>query len=518
MYVFLPYMVYFVELNGEILEALNKASIIITDKIFLEGKELIPISILDNMCKINLKNKFCSIDLQYLWFFVDKKYVYRKFSTGWKKYRVSFSSIYIDNSNEIKNIINRAYNLSPNPKTKSFSLLCKKDYVSIRDYITGKNKISLTAFLKSCQLLGFDPWNKLEGVRLYSGSSRRDNFIVFNNNLNAELYYLLNWIKLEGNLCLDRPSISISQHKSESLCFYNLINCFHNIFKISKDSIKLQNFSTRPNISALVISSAPLRQVLCLRYGIALGYKSREVLPNESRSFDREDCLKALSSEMETEGSFSKHRKEKLIYCDVSFSSYRKQYTLFVFNELKNLGYASTFIVSERNRNGMAETEYRVSFWRSRDIQKFAFEILPYFFHIKKTNNLLDVLRQVNYLKIIRVDCTDNVKNLIRKAKDKCGDFRNLTKKLNEEGLIISQKGVGAWIYQSNKVSVFAILKMASLIEKTNYFDYLPNYMAFTLWLHGYVSREKVEELRGKKDSFKHVENLIYSRRDRLTP
>ena len=58
MYVFLPYMVYFVELNGEILEALNKASIIITDKIFLEGKELIPISILDNMCKINLKNKF----------------------------------------------------------------------------------------------------------------------------------------------------------------------------------------------------------------------------------------------------------------------------------------------------------------------------------------------------------------------------------------------------------------------------------------------------------------------------
>ena len=40
MYVFLPYVVYFVELNGEILEALNKASIIITDKIFLEGKEL----------------------------------------------------------------------------------------------------------------------------------------------------------------------------------------------------------------------------------------------------------------------------------------------------------------------------------------------------------------------------------------------------------------------------------------------------------------------------------------------
>jgi hypothetical protein len=511
-------MVYYIELKGYIYNAIKKSGINIIRLKRATKNNLIPLSVLEKACKLNLKNKFCDINLQYVWFCLDKECVHRKFSKGWKKIKVSFSDTYVENSEKNKKIISEAYDSCPKPKSKIFSGICRKHYVSIRGYISGKNKIPLSVFLKSCQLLGIDAWRELNNCKLYSGSSERSRFIIFKNEISAELYILLNWIKLEGNLGISRPIISISQNIYEKLCFEKLKKYFQQVFNVPENSMNLLKSKTRPNILILTINSAPLRQLLNLKYEIPLGYKSREIEPNISFRFNKEDILKILASEMETEGSFARHRKYNITHCDICFSTYSKNYSKSVFNELRELGYPANFSIFRRSRRSMEEIEYKVSFWGVFKIQKFAFEIMPYFHHLNKIKNLMEVIKQEDFLKITRINMNNNIKELIYKAKDKCGNFKLLTQKLNKERLQISHKGVEAWVYQLNKVSVYAILKMCFIIGEKDYFKYLPKEIAFSLWLNKFIVREVAEDLRGIENAYKHIDFLIKSPRDRLTP
>ena len=373
-------MGYYVKLEGRVSEAVVNSKV----KVKKFYNNLIDINLLENACNINLRNKFCNVNLQYLWFCLNGAYVYRKFITGWKTFKVSFSDAYVDNSQKNRIIILNAYNSCPKPRSKIFSNITGKHYVSIREYISGKGKIPISLFLKSCELLNKDPWIELENCKIFSGSSSRDKYITLKNEISTRLYILLNWIKLEGNLSLAGPRITISQNNGEILCFEKLVNYFQDVFNLPEKSIRIYNSPSRPKISILSITSAPLRQILNLKYHIPLGYKSREVKPNPYFKFNKEDELNILASELETEGSFARHRKSNITHCDVSFSTYSKDYSKSVFNKLKNLKYPVSFTVSKRNRNNVDEEEYKVVFWGLLEIQKFAFEIMPYFCHLGK--------------------------------------------------------------------------------------------------------------------------------------
>ena len=503
-------MGYYVELKDDILNAINKAGIDYT-KLKKIRDNLIPFSVLERACNLNLNNRFCNINLQYVWFCLNKYYVYRKLSTGWKKFKVSFSDTYVENSRKNRNIVLRSYNSCKKPKSKVFSEMCGKHYVSIREYISGKNKIPLSVFLKSCQLLRKDPWIELNNCKIYSGSSARSKFIIFKNRISTKLCVLLNWIKLEGNLNISGPRISISQNINEELCFEKLRRYCQEVFNIPKSSVKLNHHGKRLNILIFTINSAPLRQILNLRFGIPLGYKSRKVKPNIPFNPGREGLLEILASELETEGSFARHRKSNITHCDVSFSCYSKDYSLSVFKEFRELGYPVSFRVSRRERFGIKEREYRTCFWGCLKIQKFAFEIMPYFHHLNKIANLVEVIKQKNYLKITRINMDDKIRKLIYKTKEKCGSFKLLTERLNKEGLQISHKAVEAWVHQSNRISVYAILKMCLIIGKEDYFNYLPKELALSLWLHGFIDRETAENLRGIEKAYIHVDSLIKS-------
>lgn len=502
-------MEYYVERKDDILDCINRSRIRNVKPIRLFKTKLIPVSTLEQACKLNLKDKFCNIRLQYVWFVLNNKYVYRKFSTGWKKLKVSFSDVYVENSEKNKKIILEAYNSCSKPKTKIFSNITGKHYVSIREYISGKNKIPLSTFIKSCQLLNKDPWQELDNSKIYSGSSIRSKFIIFKTKITPELYMLLNWINLEGNISLNRPSVTISQHIDEKSCLENLVKYFKEVFGINSEVIKIQKFKSRPDILYLIVNSSPLRQILNLKYEIPLGYKSRMVKPNPSFNFGRENNLRVLASEVETEGSFAKHRRKNVIHCDLSFSTYSKKYSKSFSNRLKKLGYPSSFIVSKRERLGIRETEYRVSFWKCLHIQKFAFEIVPYLYHRKKLGNLMEVIKQKNYFKITRIDSDENIKSLIYKAKNKCGGFKFLAEELTNLGFPISSKGVGAWIYQHNRISVYALLKICEIIQERNYFNYIPKELAFSLWLQGFIDREEAENLRGIKNAYKYIDSVL---------
>jgi len=495
---------YFIKINDTILEAIKHAENKIDTKKF-NSKKLIPLRYLENVCEINLKNKQCPIKFQYIWFCLDKEFIFRKFSTGLRKLKVSFPTTYVENSEKNKKIILEAYNSCKRPKSKIFSKLTCKNYVSIREYIQGKNKIPLFAFLKACQLLNKDPWTELENCKIYSRSSDRSKFIIFKNKISPELYTILNWINLEGFLSLDRPTITLSQHIKEYGCLMKIKIYFHQVFNLPNSCISIVKSDTIPNMLFLIINSAPLRQILNLKHNLYLGYKSRKIKPNPYFDFNKEDSLKILASELETEGSFSKHYKKDITYCNMGFSTYSKEYSLNFFEELNRLGYKASFIKSRRERFEVNEEEYRVEFWRSLDLQRLAFEILPYFHHKTKTMNLIEVFKQKNYLKITRVNFNENLKKLIYKAKNKCGGFKELSNELKEIGFNISPKGIGAWIYNSSRVSVLAILEMCKIIGDEDYFNYLPKELAFSLWINDFISREKAEDLRGIKGAYKHI-------------
>lgn len=506
---------YYVKLGGRVLEAIKISRKFSITKLKKDYKNnLIPINILEEACHVNIKNKECRVNLQYLWFCLDRSYVYRNFNNGQKKFKVSFSDTYIDNSEKNKKIILQAYYSCLKPKTKIFSDLCNKSYVSIRDYISGKCKIPIFVFLKSCQLLNIDAWVELDNCKIYSGSSDRLKYIRFRNEFCVELEILINWVKLEGNMKINQPLVSISQNINGSLCFKKLVNYFQKVFELQLENIKIKEFQSRPNMLFLLISSAPLRQILNLRYDISLGYKSREIKPTSKFNRTKEEDLQILSSEIETEGSFARHNKSNLTHCEVAFSTYSKDYSKSVFNKFKNLDYPVNFIISERERKIIKETEYRVSFWGVNYIQKFAFEIIPYFHHLGKINNLIQTIKQEDYLKITRVKNSNTIKKLIYLAKNKCGNFKLLTEQLNKDGLKISQKGIESWVYNSNEIPVYAILKMCKIVGEQNYFIYIPKELSFSLWLLGYIDRKTAENFRGIKEAYKHVEELINSQKD----
>ena len=511
-------MSYYVELNSKISDTLKKAEINLQKVIELNKNKVIPISILERACKINLEKKFFNVNSQYLWICLDKCYIHRKFRNGWKRFKVSFPNAYIQNCDKNRNIILKAYNLCSRPKTKTFSALCERSYVSITDYISGKVKIPLTVFLKSCQLLEKNPWKELDNCKIYSGSSISSKSIIFKDRWTPELQILLNWIKLEGNLNISRPTISISQNINEKICLEKLTRYFIEVFSLPKESIRIDHIKTRPNISILNINSAPLRQILNLRYQIALGYKSRDIEPDTFFCSNKEDFLKILASEIETEGSFARHMKKNITHCELSFSTYSKKYSISVLNKLKKLNYPSNFLISKRKRLGVKEIEYRTGFLGVNELQRFAFEIMPYFHHIKKIRNLIEVIAQENFLKICGINSNNKIKELIYEAKNKCGSFKLLANSLNKEGITISHKGVEGWIYLSNNPSVYAILKMCSIIKEDNYFKYIPKEFALSLWLQGFINREEAEKIRGIKDAYKHISLQFPRDTDRLTP
>ena len=496
-------MVYYVKLEDRVLESIVNSKI----KFKKSYNNLVNIGLLKKACNINLRDKFCNVNLQYLWFCLNGKYVYRNFVTGWKTFKVSFSDTYADNSEKNKRIILNAYDSCPKPKSKIFSNITGKHYVSIREYISGKGKIPISLFLKSCQLLNKNPWVELENCKIYSGSSSRDKYIILKNEISAKLYILLNWIKLEGNLSLINPRLTISQNNDEILCFEKLVNYFQEVFNLSKESIRIYNSLSRPKISILSIASAPLRQILNLKYQIPLGYKSRDIKPNDYFKFRKEDELNILASELETEGSFARHKKFNITHCDVSFSTYSRDYSKSVFNKLKNFGYPVSLTVSKRNRNNFNEKEYKVVFWGSLELQKLAFEIMPYFYHLGKIRNLVEVIKQRNYLKITRIDFNDDIKKLIYQAKETCGNFKSLTYQLNKEGLESSKDAIESWIYQKHGVPVYALIKMCYIIGEKNYFRFIPKELALSLWLHGFIDRKEAENVRGIKNAYKHIEN-----------
>jgi len=496
------YFEYFAKVNSKVKLALTLAKENI-------NSEWVPINILEKTCKDNVNNKLSPVYTQYLWFCLNRNLVRRYYPSGRvQQSRVSFAPVYVEPSKKIVGTIKKAVILCPKPKMKTFSYLSDRTYTSIWEYLRSKCYIPLTVILKASNVIGLDPWKLLNGSRLYSRNKK--SYLTYRSDYGFDINTIVEWIKLEGTIPLSSPRITISQLAGGEDALIKLKETITKIFN-SEISPHLDRSKTRPGMCILDISSAPLRQIVALRYGIQLGYKSRKIKPQllDLKNLSKEQIVKMLASCFETEGSFI-HRKQTIYhvgYCEFVFSSYSKEYAENIKKRLEFLRFSPSFEEYERKRK-TSENEYRVSIRKYNELVRLCYGILPYLRHKDKIIDILAGFLEENYILRCRIS-NSQIVNLFRKTKQKVGTYKKLSEYIRSRtGIKRDIDSIRSWCIGNYKTPLIIIWEICKLLNE-NWKKCIPKYFSLLLWLNGLISREEMENTRGlAKDSLMHVENI----------
>lgn len=349
---------------------------------YLIQKREIPLWVVEATCNTNLEDINTPAIYQYLWYCLHKTVLTRKQPSGREfKIKVNFSPCYVKLDNKIRRLLYKACNTVNLPFYK-FTRLCS--YKKLNN----KNTISLLVLFKTCQILKIDIWNLLEDCELFGKNNWTGKIIIPKNTKDIDVIVLLVWLKTEGHLELGNTHIEINQKNNlESL------NKIRELM-IKKFSLK-ENSSNFPvgnrGEDRYIISSSPLRQFLCLRYNLPLGYKSGSLDFMDLNDLSQEDYKRLASAFVQTEGCLSYHytrgKKKKLPRFDfiVKDESLANE-CLYV---LKKLGFVPKF----KNKQNL----FKVGLYNSNEVIKLVHQIKPYVFDEAK----IDYLRRI---------CTNGIK------------------------------------------------------------------------------------------------------------
>ncbi len=277
---------------------------------YLNSKFSIPIWIIEAACNINREDIKAPVQYQYVWFCLHGTKVSRVQPSG-RKFNsiVNFSSCYIKSNDKIKKLITRARNSINLPQAK-FSVLCGYKYGNLRFY---NNKIPITAILKVSQIFNFNIWKLLENYELFGKTSSEGGITIPKFNNLRDINLILIWLKTEGHLELSSTHIEINQKNNKE----SLEKLRHIIIKTFKLKGPSGDFPKgKRGEDRLIISSSPLRQLLCLKYIFLLDYKSGCLERTNLDNLSKEEYKKLAAAFIQTEGCLSSHytrnRKKKL--------------------------------------------------------------------------------------------------------------------------------------------------------------------------------------------------------------
>ncbi len=345
-------------------------------KSYLVSNCFIPIWIIEAACNINRNYTEIPVQYQYLWFCLHGVNVTRIQPSG-RKFNslVNFSPGYIKSNNKIRKLMVKACNLL-NLTQEEFSLLCGYNKGTIRIY---KNKISITVALKLSQILNFDVWKLLENYEFFGKTSKEGKIIIPRLKSNIEIGVILTWLRTEGHLELRSTHIEINQKNNKK-----------SLEKLKK--LILKSFSLKETEEyfpkgkrgedRLIISSSPLRQLLCLKYDIPLGYKSGCLKRTNLDNYLEEDYKKLMAAFVQTEGCLSyvytRNKKKKLPKFEftVKDESLAKD-CIFVLEKLK----FKPIVYNKQNL-------FKIGMYDSKDVIKLINQIKPYIFNNNKINYL----------------------------------------------------------------------------------------------------------------------------------
>ena len=475
---------------------------------YLKSKSNIPIWILEAACNINNEDINIPIKYQVLWFCLDKNKLKRRLNK--KKVLspiLSFSTVYIEPSVKIIKTIKQA--LSIIGTKKELGRLCSVKRQTVYQWIAKKTKPSLLGLLKICQILNKNIWDLIENHKLYSYSATNKEFLVFKNYPENQIIDILTWIKLEGHLNLKNPYTETSQKNKDVKVLELLKEKIKKLYKIKENHFLIYDNSTKKGTIKdwsgfkLVISSAPLRQILCLRYGIPLGYKCSFIeLSKEIESCKtKEDKFKLISTVIETEGSLTFSDKIKQKNPVISVTSASK----ILIQQLKDLfdGLGYKVKIYPHNIN---DCELRIHGLNL--LTKLYFDIYKYFNHPSKKKRFLDLLCDKNALIRLRIKNSPKITKLIRetriitkKSKNLNRDLvDNLNKKMESvSDYKISRHVISGWINQKKSPTLLPIFLMCKITKK-DIFSIIPKYHAPLVWANGLISLDNLNKIRGSND------------------
>lgn len=361
---------------------LNKHSIdksIISN--YLKNKAELPLWIVEAVCKTNLKHTFVPAQYQHLWFCLHNTILTRKQPSGREFHtKVNFAPCYIALDKRLKELLYRA--------CKTVNLPAYK-FIELCGYKKGDNKdtISILTLLKICQILRIDVWELSQGYEFFGKTNKTGKIIIPKDKKDVDLLILLTWLRTEGHIELGSTHIEINQ--------MNNIKSLIKVKEILVETFDLDK--TKPIFSKgnrgedrLIISSSPLKQLLCLRYGFPLGYKSGSLLPLNLSGLSTEDYKRIMPAFIQTEGclsyQYTRNKKKKLprfefIVKDKALA----EDCIFV---LKKLRFNPNF---KENQN-----LFKVGLYNSNDVISLVNQTRKHFFD----NQKLDYLRE---------KCTDGI-------------------------------------------------------------------------------------------------------------
>ncbi|MBI5061821.1 MAG: hypothetical protein HZB67_05940 [Candidatus Aenigmarchaeota archaeon] len=374
---------YQVPYNERIAKAIEYAKI--HEKIHFPQKELdnwktrnlLSFSALEHIFEINAKYADVPVIYQNIWFCLHEQRITR-YRAGGRLINppVSFYPIYIEISEENIKLIKDAIKVAGS-RDKFAKLVCY-DTASLNAWLLKKRKPPVTSIIKSCQILGIDFWDELENTKLYGKTSK--DYITFTNNYPNDIDDIRIWIENEGSLATSSTEITFKQNESGLDALRKLQDLFIHIFGI-KGSI---SFDKNSEAYLLRIISAPIRQVLCLKYNIPLGYKIYSQPSTDLFEFvNRQEGLRKLARNLETEGCFTFIRKKNADYLRVSFGSANRARRDLFTGMANNLGFKFMSYDQEKRRN------YHSVIVDNTEIIKLINEIAPYMWNKNKINKAI---------------------------------------------------------------------------------------------------------------------------------
>lgn len=344
-------------------------------KDYLNSKADIPIWIIEAACVLNKKDAFIPIQYQYLWFCLHGIKVKRTQSSG-RKFNsiVNFSPCYITLDNRIRRLILKAQKLL-NLSQRKFSVLCGYRSGSVRAY---KDKMPLVVILKICRILNINIWKVLENYEFFGKTSREGKIIIPKHKKDIDIDIILTWLRTEGHLEIRSTHVEINQ-KDDTKTLEKLRELIIKKFDLKETK---KDFSKgKRGEDRLIISSSPLRQLLCLKYNLPLGYKSCSLKRMDLNNLSNEDYRKIMAAFVQTEGCLSyfytRNKKKKLPKFEFSVKdeSLAKD-CIFVLEKLKFKP-----ILYKQNL-------FKIGLYNSKDTIRLVHQIEPYVFNKNKIDHL----------------------------------------------------------------------------------------------------------------------------------
>jgi RNAse (barnase) inhibitor barstar len=402
----------------------------------------------------------------------------------------------------------KAIDLCPEPKLKTFSYLSDRKYVSTWEYLNGRCNIPLTVIFKACNILAVDAWELLDGHKLYARD--KNNFLTFKKDFGFEMEIIKNWVKLEGNLSLSSPEMKITQSNEGRDALISLQKSIDKTFDYEV-ATKLTSCKTRPSIDIFYIFSSPLRQILVLRHGIPLGYKSRKIKPETHPAIlQEEETMRLVASDFETEGSFVCRKKtmHHTDYCEFSISTYSKQCSRNMYMRLKSMGFSPSFEEHRRIRK-TTETEYKVIVRKYNDLVRLCFGVMPYLHHRKKIRDICMGLADKNYILKCRIRKSRRLSELLLKSKQKLGTYKKFAEYISSHAQTSKNiDTVREWVTGYCDVPIMVVWSACKLTGD-DWKKHIPSYFSMLLWLNGLISEEDMKQIYNSADKRFDGQNVI---------